>query len=39
VVEGHGQDLKDLKKYVGTNHSNNETQEGKKSGENRILAS
>ncbi len=30
MVEGHGQDLKRLKKYVGTNHSNNETREREK---------
>ncbi len=30
MVEGRGQDLKSLKKYVGTNHSNNETQEKEK---------
>jgi hypothetical protein len=29
-VEGHEQDLKHFKKYVGMNHSNNETQEKKK---------
>jgi hypothetical protein len=30
VVEGCGKDLKCLKKYVGTNHSNNETREREK---------
>ena len=30
MVEGRGQDLKRLKKYVGMNHSNNETQEREK---------
>jgi hypothetical protein len=29
-VEGHEQDLKLLKKYVGMNHSNNKTQEREK---------
>jgi hypothetical protein len=30
VVEGHEQDLKYFKKYVGMNHSNYETQEKEK---------
>ncbi len=30
MAEGHEQDLKHLKKYVGTNHSNNETREREK---------
>jgi hypothetical protein len=30
VVEGRGQDLKHLKKYVGTNHSIDETREREK---------
>jgi hypothetical protein len=30
MVEGCEQDLKHLKKYVGTNHLNNETQEREK---------
>ncbi len=30
MVEGREQDLKRLKKYVGTNHSNNETGEREK---------
>jgi hypothetical protein len=30
VVEGRGQDLKRLKKYVGTNHLNNATREREK---------
>ncbi len=32
MVEGRGQDLKRLEKYVGTNHSNNETREMEKEG-------
>ena len=30
MVEGREQDLKHLKKYVGMNHLNNETQEREK---------
>jgi hypothetical protein len=37
-VEGREQDIKHLKKYVGTNYLSNETQEREKSGGNRILA-